>query len=127
MPMNKADLLKSGRNRLLDLHKLLVGRERAKYESSNGSVTSGQFLNLLLEDPEFVWLRKFSTLIVDIDEMFAQKDGFDEKAVEVHLSKMREMVLPESDDEDFVTRFKAAIDDDLGVGALHHDLGELLS
>ena len=127
MPMNKADLLKSGRNRLLDLHKLLVDRERAKYEISNGAVTSGQFLNLLLEDPEFVWLRKFSTLIVDIDEMFAQKDGFDEKAVEVHFSKMREMVLPESDDVDFVTRFKAAIDDDLGVGALHHDLGELLS
>ena len=125
--MNKADLLKSGRNRLLDLHKSLVDRERAAYEMFNGPVTSGQFLNLLLEHPQFVWLRKFSILIVDIDEMFAQKDGFDEKAVDVHLSKMREMVLLESDDQDFVARYRAAIDVDRGVAAIHRDLSELLS
>ena len=127
MPMNNAELLKSGRNRLLDLHKLLVDRERAEYEKSNGPVTSGQFLNLLIEHPEFVWLRRFSTLIVDIDEMFAQKDGFDEKAVDVHLSKMREMVLLESDDQDFVARYNAAIEADLGVAAIQRDLSESLS
>ena len=125
--MNKADLLKSGRNRLLDLHKSLVDRERDRYETTHGQVTSGQFLNLLLEDLEFVWLRKFSTLIVDIDEMFAQKDGFDDKAVEAHLAKMREMVLLESDDEDFVSRYKTSIEEDLGVAAIQRDLRELLS
>jgi hypothetical protein len=125
--MNKAELLKSGRNRLLDLHKSLVDRERSAYESLKGPVTSGQFLNLLLEDPEFVWLRKFSTLIVDIDEMFAQKDGFDAKAVDVHISKMREIVMLEGDDEDFVARYKTAIDKDRSVAAIQADLRQLLS
>jgi hypothetical protein len=125
--MNKREVLKSGRNRLLDLHKSLVDRERSNYESFNGPVTSGQFLNLLIEDPEFVWLRKFSTLIVDIDEMFAQKDGFDDKAVDDHLLKMREIVMFEGDDEDFVTRYKTAVDDDRGVAAIQAELGQLLS
>jgi len=125
--MNKTELLKSGRNRLLDLHKSLVDRERTTYESLNGPVTSGQFLNLLLEDPEFVWLRKFSTLIVDIDEMFAQKDGFDNKAVDAHLSKMREIVMQKGDDEDFVTRYKTAIEEDRNVAPIQADLRQLLS
>ncbi|HTH36457.1 MAG TPA: hypothetical protein VL572_00745 [Pyrinomonadaceae bacterium] len=125
--MNNAELLKSGRNRLLDLHKSLVDRERSSYESFNGPVTSGQFLNLLIEAPDFVWLRKFSTLIVDIDEMFAQKDGFDNKAVDVHLSKMREIVMLEGDDEDFVKRYRVAIDDDPGVAAIQSDLSQLLA
>ena len=125
--MNNAELLKSGRNRLLDLHKSLVDRERSNYESFNGPVTSGQFLNLLIEAPDFVWLRKFSTLIVDIDEMFAQKDGFDNKAVDVHLSKMREIVMLEGDDEDFVKQYRVAIDDDPGVAAIQSDLSQLLA
>lgn len=125
--MNKTELLKSGRNRLLDLHKSLVDRERSNYESFNGRVTSGQFLNLLIEDPDFVWLRKFSTLIVDIDEMFAQKDGFDDKAVVVHLSKMREIVMLEGDDEDFIIRYKAAIEEDRAVAVIQSDLNQLLS
>ena|SRR5688572_5357099 len=125
--MNNAELLKSGRNRLLDLHKSLVDRERSNYESFNGPVTSGQFLNLLIEDAEFVWLRKFSTLIVDIDEMFAQRDGFDDKAVSVHLAKMREIVMLEGNDEDFVTRYKIAIQEDRSVAAIQADLNQLLS
>ncbi len=125
--MNNAELLKSGRNRLLDLHKSLVDRERSNYESFNGPVTSGQFLNLLIEDAEFVWLRKFSTLIVDIDEMFAQRDGFDDKAVTVHLAKMREIVMLEGNDEDFVTRYKIAIQEDRSVAAIQADLNQLLS
>ena len=70
------ELLKSSRDLLLSLHKSLVDFERSLYEGMHGPVTSGQFLNLLLENADFAWLRRFSTLIVEIDEMFAQKDGF---------------------------------------------------
>ncbi len=30
-----------------------------------------------MEDEDFAWLRKFSTLIVEIDEMFASKEGIE--------------------------------------------------
>src|SRR6185436_20173446 len=125
--MDNAARLRDARNLLLKLHKNLLDHERAIWEGINGQVTSGQFLNLLIEAPDFVWLRKFSTLIVDIDEMFAQKDGFDDKAVIVHLSKMREIVMLVSDDEDFVTRYKTAIDEDPGVAAIQSDLSQLLA
>jgi len=90
--MDNTELLRNGRNLLLKLHKNLVDHERAIWEGMNGPATAGQFLNVLLEDPDFSWLRKFSTLIVDIDEMFAQKDGFPVEAVDLHLAKLRDLI-----------------------------------
>ena len=124
--MTNAELLKTGRNQLLSLHKSLVDFERALYEGLHGKVSSGQFLNLLLEDPDFSWLRKFSTLIVDIDEMFAQKDGFTEEAVEIHLLKMRSLVSMNDEDEDFVGRYQSAIQQDLEAASKQGELRRLL-
>ena len=125
--MTNSELLKAGRNRLLSLHKLLVDFERSVYEGMHGQVTSGQFLNVLLEDPDFSWLRKFSTLIVDIDEMFAQKDGFSEDAVTTHLAKMRELVEMKIDDKDFVARYRNVLQRDTDAGAEQGELKMLLS
>lgn len=125
--MTNAELLKMGRDQLLSLHKSLVDFERSIYEGIHGKVTSGQFLNLLLEDESFSWLRKFSTLIVDIDEMFAQKDGFSEETVAAHLSKLKELVLINDDDEDFVARYQGALQQDLDAAAKQGELRKLLS
>ena len=125
--MTNTELLKSARNLLLSLHKSLVDFERSLYEGMHGPVTSGQFLNLLLEDNDFVWLRKFSTLIVDIDEMFAQKDGFDNEAVDSHLTKLRELISMNVDDEDFVARYRGVLQQDLDAAAKQGDLRSLLA
>ena len=98
---SKTVLLKESRLRLLRLHKLLVDIERESYEKTNGKITGGQFLNLLLTEQDFQWLRKFSILIVDIDEMFDFDDGFDEEMIERHLSEMRKIVELKTPDEDF--------------------------
>jgi hypothetical protein len=111
---------------LLKLHKNLVDHERAIWEGINGPVTSGQFLNVLLEDADFAWLRKFSTLIVDIDEMFAQKDGYSTETVEIHLTKLRELVAMEDEDEAFKAKYKAALQQDLDAAARQGDLRSLL-
>ena len=125
--MDKTEMLKSGRDRLLRLHKYLVDHERAIHEGIHGKVTSGQFLNLLIEDPAFAWLRKFSTLIVDIDEMFAQKDGFSEEAVDTHLTKMRALILMDEDDEEFVAKYQAALQQDLDAAGEQGELRRLLA
>ena len=91
----------------------MVDHERAIWEGINGSVTSAQFLNVLLEDADFVWLRKFSTLIVDIDEMFAQKDGFEAESVELHLNKLRELISMQDEDAEFKAKYQAALQQDL--------------
>ena len=124
--MEKSERLRDARNLLLKLHKNLVDHERAIWEGMNGAVTSTQFLSVLLEDPDFKWLRKFSTLIVDIDEMFAQRDGYAEENVEMHLTKLRELVAMEDEDEEFKAKYQAALQQDLDAAARQGDLRLLL-
>ncbi len=124
--MNNSERLRGARNLLLKLHKNLVDHERAIWEGINGQVPSGQFLNVLIEDPDFRWLRKFSTLIVDIDEMFAQKDGFSANAVDQHLTKLRELISMEDEDEGFKAKYQAALQQDLDAAARQGDLRLLL-
>ncbi len=120
--MTKAERLRDGRHLLLKLHKNLVDHERAIWEGINGPATAAQFLNVLLEDKDFGWLRKFSTLIVDIDEMFAQKDGFSDEVVDLHLKKLRELVAMKDEDEGFKSKYQAALQQDLDAAARQGDL-----
>src|SRR5687767_1679710 len=124
--MEKGERLRDARNLLLKLHKNLVDHERAIWEGINGPASAGQFLNVLLENPDFAWLRKFSTLIVDIDEMFAQKDGYTAEAVELHLSKLRELISMKDEDDDFRAKYQAALQQDLDAAARQGELRSLL-
>jgi hypothetical protein len=124
--MNNTETLRTGRDLLLKLHKALVDFERESYEAFNGRVTPGQFLTQLLENSDFTWLRKFSTLIVDIDEMFAQKDGFGDDAVNLHLAVMRNIVLMETEDPNFRARYEMALQGDSQAAGYHGDIKRLL-
>ena len=124
--MNNVELLRSSRDLLLKLHKTLLDHQRAIYEGINGPQTPGQFLGLLLEDADFAWLRKFSTLIVEIDEMFAQKDGYSQETVVQHLSALRSLVSMDDENEDFKAKYQAGLQQDLDAAAHHGDLRKLL-
>ena len=124
--MDNVELLRSSRNLLLKLHKTLLDHERAIYEGINGPLNAGQFLRVLLEDPEFAWLRKFSTLIVEIDEMFAQKDGFTDETVELHLSALRSLIAMELEDETLRAKYQAGLQQDLEAASHQDDLRKLL-
>jgi hypothetical protein len=73
--------LEALRHALLKLHKLLMDDERAAYERSHGRTSPAQMLQLLLNDPQFAWLRPISELIVRIDELLEaeepESDGTD--------------------------------------------------
>jgi hypothetical protein len=124
--MDETEKLKSARNLLLKLHKSLVDHERSTYEAFNGKMSSTDFLNLLLNDDDFEWLRRFSTLIVDIDEMFAQKNGFSEEAVGAHLTRMRGLLAMEGEDDYFQAKYKWALQNDSNVAALHAEIKKTL-
>jgi hypothetical protein len=124
--MNNTELLRNSRNLLLKLHKSLLDHERRIYEGINGPRTPGQFLNLLLEDPDFAWLRKFSTLIVEIDEMFAQKDGFSEETLETYIVALRSLVSMEDEDEVFKAKYQSGLQQDLDAASQHAELRTLL-
>jgi ligand-binding sensor domain-containing protein len=57
------------RNGLLALHKTLLDSERAVYERDIARITSsGELLNLVINDPWFAWLHALSEFVVLIDE-----------------------------------------------------------
>src|SRR5207248_7499879 len=54
---------------LLDLHRALVAEERREHEKTLGRLSGGEFLQALITDPVFAWLRPLTTLIVRLDEL----------------------------------------------------------
>ncbi|MEQ1606709.1 MAG: hypothetical protein ABL999_17745 [Pyrinomonadaceae bacterium] len=124
--MENREKLKNARNLLLKLHKAMIDRERELYEGINGPLNATQFLNVLLEDEDFSWLRKFSMLIVEIDEMFAQKDGIEAGMIEANLVKVTELVEMKEHDEYFKAKYQIAIQRDADSAGLHVELRTLL-
>ena len=64
------------RDALLRLHSALIADERVGYEKLHGRVDSPhRMLDLLLKDPSFQWLRRFSATIVALDEGLSKAEG----------------------------------------------------
>jgi hypothetical protein len=124
--MTEADTLRYARNILLSLHKSMLDFERGSYEAVNGKTNAGQFLNLLLEDPQFAWLRKFSMLIVEIDEMFDLKDGVSDELVSSSLHKVRELISMSDPDEQFRAKYQNAIQSDSDAAGFQAQLQGLV-
>lgn len=120
-------LLKEARLQILKLHKLLLDIERNKYERENGQITSGQFLNLLLNDVDLQWLRKFSTLIVEIDETLDLDDGYTEEMIDKYLEQIRNLIDFNFSDQNFKNKYKNAIQTDPIIAVKHSELKKMLA
>ena len=125
--MTDTEKLRYARNLLLTLHKSLIDFERASYENVHGKLNAGQFLNVLLEDENFAWLRKFSMLIVEIDEMFDLKDGISDEMISSNLKKITELVGMQDGDEFFRAKYRNALQADPEIAGTQAQLQGLLS
>ena len=124
--MDKAEKLKNARNILLKLHKSMIDIEREMYEGLNGQVTPAQFVTLLMEDEDFAWLRKFSVLIVEIDEMFASKDGATNDLIDASLQKVTELASMSEEDDYFKAKYQFALQHSPDSAGLHSQLKQVL-
>ena len=125
--MTDKETLRYARNILLALHKSLIDFERTGYERLHGPMNAGQFLNTLLEDESFAWLRKFSMLIVEIDEMFDLKDGITGEMVSANLTKIRELMNMSEPDEFFRAKYQFALQNSVEAAGSQGQLQALLS
>ncbi|MEZ5306989.1 MAG: hypothetical protein R2684_07580 [Pyrinomonadaceae bacterium] len=106
--MNQSEIREGiwqARNKMLDLHKLLIDAEKREIELISGGISPAQFLGLLMEDAELAWLRLISGLIVRIDESFDAKDGIPNDLLE-ELRREVEMLF---DDGDHNAEFKSKL------------------
>jgi len=83
------------RHALLDLHKALLDAQRIEYERARGRIeTRNEFLGLVLNHPEFEWLRALSALIAQMDEWAEEAEGTTEEELDGIVETLRELIRP---------------------------------
>lgn len=110
---------------LLRLHKTLLEMERLNYEKVHGQVNSGELLQLVLNHPQFAWLRMISALVVQIDEML----DADEPAAHgdmINLITRARQLFTESADREFQQKYQSALQQEPEVVMAHSALMKLL-
>ena len=117
------------RQTLLVLHKALLDSERTSYEIVHGSISSpSAFLQLLINDPWFAWLRPVTTLLVQIDEALAAKNPpRDERDFQQLIEDTRALLSPSRDANGFWKRYAGAVQRDPGVAVIHEQMEKYLS
>jgi len=113
------DRLVATRRALLDLHKLLLTRERRAYEREHGPVSTGGLLELAIRDERFAWLHRVSEIVVRIDEMLEWNDLWTDADAEWLLSGARALLVPSPTGTEFEQRYDAAMQEDPNVVLAH--------
>jgi hypothetical protein len=115
MTASERQILTDLRRALLHLHKTLLEWERAAYERMHGRVSGHELLRAILNDPQFVWLRPVSELIVRIDETL-ENDLPTEPAkagaasdVAAIIAQVRTLVVPDETGTPYAQRYHMAL------------------
>ncbi len=112
---------------LLRLHKALLDGERVTYERVYGRIpTNGAFLQLVLGDAWFAWLRPLSQSMAQLDELDANKEAFDQAAVRVQVESVRTLLTPSESGDGFGRHYYDALQRDPDVGLAHAAVRTLL-
>lgn len=102
--------LKNLSKSLLRLHKTLLDGAKAEYEAANGKISgANMYLQLVLEDAHFAWLRKISSLIALVDEANSVRRPATESDAQALLGEAKKILNFEDADEDFNDKLQAAL------------------
>ena len=103
-------LLMEVRRGLLGLHKALIVAEQLTYERINGRVGStGQLLQLVLNDPWFTWLHPLSQLVIRVDELLEEGEELTIVEVEHFLADVRALIRPSEEGDGFERSYYEAL------------------
>jgi hypothetical protein len=116
------------RRGLLGLHKALIVAEQVTYERINGRVDStGQLLQLVLNDPWFTWLHPLSQMVVRIDELLEDDDDVTDVEVEHFLAEVRALIRPSEEGDGFERSYYEALQREPDVIFAHVEVKRLLT
>jgi len=112
------------RELLLELHKALLDSERTQYEIIHGAIASpAAFLQLLIGDEKFAWLRPTTTLIVQVDEaLAAKKPPATQPELEQLRNDIRALFSASTDGDGFWRRYNVVIQRDPAVARLQKQM-----
>jgi hypothetical protein len=115
--------LTSLRNGLLRLHKYLMDSERALYERDVERITStGQYFNLVMNDPWFAWLHELSQFIVTIDEALDFGQALTPEDASRLVVQARQLISPSEEGAGFARKYFEIMQRDAGAVLAHRDM-----
>lgn len=117
--------LREVRLQLLRLHQTLLEMDRKSFERIHGRVNSGELLQLVINHPQFAWLRMVSALVAQIDEMLDADQPASTKDTITLISAARQL-FTESEDQEFQQKYQAALQQEPEVVMAHAALMKLL-
>ena len=115
------------RHGLLGLHKALIVAEQLTFERIYGRVDStGQLLQLVMNDPWFTWLHPLSNVVVRIDEMLDEECNLTLEDVAQILTEVRGMIRPSELGDGFERSYYEALQRAPDVVMAHCEMKKLL-
>jgi hypothetical protein len=119
--------LRDIRSVLLRLHKTLLDFERESYERAHGRVSNSyEFLNLVMHNPWFAWLRHLSELIVQIDELLDAQDSASESTATALIEQSRLLLTPSEAGDEFQRKYFTSVQQSPEVVLAHGEFAKLL-
>lgn len=114
------------RHAMLELHRRLIDAQRIQYERLHGRIqTPNEFLGLVLEHPDFEWIRRLSALVAQLDEWReSEPHAADER--DAILDTLRGLIQKEGPNPAFSRRYWEMIERTPEVLIEHVKLTRLL-
>jgi hypothetical protein len=105
---------------LLELHRALIDAQRIEYERARGRVeTRGEFLGLVLNHPEFEWIRALSALIAQLDEWAEDTDPATEQEYDGIVDALRSLIRRDGANPAFGARYWKMVEEAPDVTVAH--------
>ena len=116
------------RHGLLGLHKALIVAEQLTFERIYGRVDStGQLLQLVMNDPWFTWLHPLSSMVVRIDELMEEEMDLTIGDVAVIMTEIRGLIRPSESGDGFERAYYEALQRAPDVVMAHCQIKKLLT
>ncbi|MFO0707067.1 MAG: hypothetical protein U0412_09455 [Nitrospira sp.] len=116
------------RHGLLGLHKALIVAEQLTFERVYGRIDStGQLLQLVMNDPWFTWLHPLSNLVVRIDELLDEECDLSVEDVAQLLTEVRGIIRPSELGDGFERSYYEALQRAPEVVMAHCEMKKLLT
>lgn len=89
---------------VLHLHKAIIDDAREQAERVEGRISAHLFVDRLMTDPAFAWLRPLNAMIVAMDEWLDARDAEPEVAAGL-AGELRQMLAPDPEGDAFQRQY----------------------
>jgi hypothetical protein len=115
------------RQAVLALHKRMIDEQRIRYERLHGRIqTTSEFLGLVLEHPEFEWIRAVSALVAQLDEWREASEAASDQELEDIVAALRQLIQREGANSGFTQKYWEMIESTPAVLIEHVKLTRIL-